>query len=61
MVQSWHFLGPVTRFQNRREPVTYEIAQVTIIVENTSPETDGITSDGIIVYAEDEAILSQLT
>jgi hypothetical protein len=43
------------------EPVTYEIAQVTIIVENTSPESDGITSDGIIVYAEDEARLPQLT
>jgi hypothetical protein len=44
----------VTRFQNRKEPVTYEIAQVKIIVENTSPESDSVKSDGIIVYAEDK-------
>jgi hypothetical protein len=50
----------VTRFQDRKKPVIYEIAQVTLIVENTSPESDGINSDGIIVYAEDKASISQL-
>jgi hypothetical protein len=50
----------VTRFQARKKPVIYEIAQVTLIVENTSPELHGITSDGIIVYAEDKASVSQL-
>lgn len=44
----------MTRFQNRSEKVTYEIAQVTVIVENRSPEHDGIDIDGITVYAEDE-------
>lgn len=44
----------MTRFQNRSEKVTYEIAQVTVIVENKSPEHDGIDIDGITVYAEDE-------
>ncbi|TVY59368.1 Carnitine monooxygenase oxygenase subunit [Lachnellula cervina] len=62
-LKSWHFLGPVTRFQNRSEKVTYEIAQVTVIVENRSPEHDGIDIDGITVYAEDEntKIKSHLT
>jgi hypothetical protein len=32
----------------------YEIAQVTIIVENKSPESEGVGRDGIIVYAQDE-------
>jgi hypothetical protein len=50
----------VTRFQDRNEPVVYEIAQVTIIVENASQELNGITRDGIIVYAEDKARLLQL-
>lgn len=53
-LKSWHFLGPVTRFQNRKEPVTYEIAQVKLIVENTSPESDEISVDGIVVRAEDK-------
>jgi hypothetical protein len=50
----------VTRFQDRKKPVVFEIAQVTIMVENTSPESNGITSDGIIVYAQDKARFSQL-
>ncbi|KAE8441131.1 hypothetical protein EG329_005843 [Mollisiaceae sp. DMI_Dod_QoI] len=45
---SWHFLGPVTRFQKRSEGVKYEIAQVTIIVENKAPASDGINIDGIV-------------
>jgi hypothetical protein len=45
----------VTRFQNRAEPVVYEIAQVKIIVKNTSPESDIVTTDGIVVYAEEKA------
>ncbi|KAF8858673.1 Bet v1-like protein [Acephala macrosclerotiorum] len=53
-LKSWHFLGPVTRFQNRSEAVKYEIAQVTIIVENKAPESDGMNIDGIVVYAEEK-------
>lgn len=53
--QSWHLLGPVTRFQSRSEKVEYEIAQVTIVVENQSPESDDINIDGIIVYAQEKA------
>lgn len=55
-LKSWHFLGPVTRFQDRSKPVIYEIAQVKLIVENTSPESEKITKDGITVRAEDETI-----
>lgn len=55
--QSWHFLGPVTRFQKRAEKVRYEIAQVTVIVENISPENEGIDIDGITVFSEDEVWL----
>ncbi|RDL40856.1 Bet v1-like protein [Venustampulla echinocandica] len=60
--KAWHFLGPVTRFQKEFEKVVYEIAQVTIVVENkTAKREDG--TDGIIVYAEDEStkIKSHLT
>lgn len=32
----------------------YEIAQVTIIVENQSPESKEIDREGIVVYAQDE-------
>jgi len=55
-LKSWHFLGPVPRFQKRTELIKYEIAQVTLIVENTSPECSGTIKDGIIVYAEDKNI-----
>lgn len=44
----------MTRFQKRSEAVKYEIAQITIFVENKAPESDGINVDGIIVYAEDK-------
>ncbi|EPE37006.1 Bet v1-like protein [Glarea lozoyensis ATCC 20868] len=54
--KSWHLLGPVTRFQDRSKKVKYEIAQTTLIVENRSPESDGIGKDGIVVYAEDQSI-----
>jgi len=57
VTQSWHFLGPVTRFQTRSEKVKYEIAQVTVIVDNRSPESEGINVDGITVYAEDKVRL----
>lgn len=53
-LKSWHFLGPVTRFQKRDERVIYEIAQVTLIVANESPESDTINTDGIVVYTEDK-------
>jgi hypothetical protein len=49
----------VTRFQNRKEPVIYEIAQVKIIVENTGPD-ESLAGKGIIVYAEDRARPPQL-
>jgi hypothetical protein len=52
--QSWHLLGPVTRFQSRSETVVYEIAQVTLLVENRSPESEGVDRDGIVVYAQEE-------
>jgi len=55
-LKSWHLLGPITRFQSRSEPVVYEIAQVTITVRNTSPESAGMSGDGIVVAAEDETI-----
>ena len=55
LLQAWHFLGPVTRFQSRTKPVIYEIAQVTIVVENRSPESDGVNRGGIVVYSQDEA------
>jgi hypothetical protein len=58
-MQSWHLLGPVTRFQNRSEVVKYEIAQITIIVVNEAPESDGVNVDGIVVYAEDKVIASK--
>jgi hypothetical protein len=45
----------VTRFQKRNEPVLYEIAQVKIIVDNISPESESITGNGIVVYAEEKA------
>lgn len=44
----------MTKFQNRSEKVLYEIAQIKIIVENNSPEQDGVNQDGIVVYAEDK-------
>jgi hypothetical protein len=44
----------VTRFQSRSEEVVYEIAQIRIIVKNTSPESDGVDTDGIVVYAEEK-------
>lgn len=53
-LKSWHLLGPVTRFQSRNTPVIYEIAQVTLIVENRGPEYEGAGPEGIIVYAQDE-------
>ncbi|CAG8948816.1 hypothetical protein HYFRA_00001939 [Hymenoscyphus fraxineus] len=59
--KSWHFLGPITRFQNRSEKVIYEIAQTTLVVENRSPPSDGITFEGVVVYAQDEVEISQLT
>jgi hypothetical protein len=52
--QSWHLLGPVTRFQSRSAKVVYEIAQVTLIVENRSPQSEGVDREGIVVYAQDE-------
>jgi hypothetical protein len=52
--QSWHLLGPVTRFQSRSKPVIYEIAQVTLVVENKSPESVEVDCDGIVVHAQDE-------
>lgn len=58
MPQSWHFLGPVTRFQDRSKPVTYEIAQIKLIVENQNPESVGVSTEGIVVYPEDEVHLS---
>lgn len=54
--QSWHFLGPVTKFQDRSKPVIYEIAQATLIVENNSPELDEIDFDGITVRSDDEVL-----
>jgi hypothetical protein len=57
IIQSWHFLGPVTRFQNRSEKVIYEIAQVVLIVENKSPESDGVNTDGVVVYAAEKVSL----
>ncbi|KAH9211544.1 hypothetical protein DL95DRAFT_392400 [Leptodontidium sp. 2 PMI_412] len=62
-LKSWHFLGPVTRFQKRFEPLVYEIAQVKIIVENRSPESEDVNSDGIVVFAEEKnrRIKSHLT
>ncbi|KAH7311055.1 hypothetical protein BKA65DRAFT_468415 [Rhexocercosporidium sp. MPI-PUGE-AT-0058] len=62
-LKSWHFLGPVTRFQKRFEPLVYEIAQVKIIVENRSPESDEVNTDGIVVFAEEKnrLIKSHLT
>ncbi|KAG9230831.1 hypothetical protein BJ875DRAFT_498807 [Amylocarpus encephaloides] len=57
--KSWHFLGPVTRFQNRSEKIIYEIAQTTLIVENRSPPREGIDTEGIIVYPEDPALQIQ--
>ncbi|KAH8803257.1 hypothetical protein F5884DRAFT_756545 [Xylogone sp. PMI_703] len=53
-LKAWHFLGPVTRFQSRTEAVEYEIAQVKLSVRNLAPESDGLTKEGIMVYAEDE-------
>lgn len=53
-LKSWHLLGPVTRFQGRNTPVVYEIAQVTIIVANQSPESKGVNRDDIVVYTQDE-------
>lgn len=47
----------MTRFQKRSEGVKYEIAQVTIIVENKAPASDGINIDGIVVYAEEKESL----
>lgn len=44
----------MTRFQKKSEKVVYEIAQVTIIVENKNAETGNATStDEIVVYAKD--------
>ena len=57
-VKSWHFLGPVTKFQNRNEKIVYEIAQIKIIVENTSAEQTEVDQDGIVVYAEEKVALS---
>jgi hypothetical protein len=34
-------------------PVVYEIAQVTLIVENNTPESAGTSEEGIVVHAED--------
>ncbi|RDW62009.1 bet v1-like protein [Coleophoma cylindrospora] len=53
-LKSWHLLGPVTRFQKRSEPLVYEIAQVKLIVENQSPDSDGVSMEGIVVYAEEK-------
>jgi hypothetical protein len=42
----------MTRFRSER--VIYEIAQITIIVENVNPESTNVGTEGIIVYAEDK-------
>ncbi|KAH8647447.1 hypothetical protein BGZ60DRAFT_423858 [Tricladium varicosporioides] len=55
-LKSWHLLGPVTRFQKGNEKVVYEIAQVTIIVENHAIGKDGFDGSGIVVYAEDKTV-----
>ncbi|KAG0644982.1 Carnitine monooxygenase alpha subunit [Hyphodiscus hymeniophilus] len=55
-LKSWHLLGPVTRFQDRSKSLLYEIAQITLIVENNSPESAGIGIEGITVRAEDESV-----
>jgi len=55
-LKCWHLLGPVTRFQNRDEKVVYEIAQVKIFVENKSPPSEGVVSEGLVVSAEDETV-----
>ncbi|KAL3417215.1 cytochrome P450 oxidoreductase [Phlyctema vagabunda] len=46
-------------FLKRFEPVTYEIAQVKIIVENKSPESEVVSKEGIVVYAEDKDLQIQ--
>ncbi|KAH6675152.1 hypothetical protein B0J14DRAFT_562166 [Halenospora varia] len=55
-LKAWHLLGPITRFQEGNQKVVYEIAQVTIIVENHKLGKDGFDGSGITVYAEDKAI-----
>ncbi|KAG9240516.1 hypothetical protein BJ878DRAFT_537083 [Calycina marina] len=54
--KSWHFLGPVTRFQDRSSPVVYEIAQVILIVENLSEASEDINTDGIVVRSKDNSV-----